>query len=75
MLSIWTSHKLSLGKMLNSLPNKKYHTSPYLRRLQRTTVVNTKVHNLAPLQEHVRKVVGGFGKKNCVCTDVRNMCH
>ena len=26
---------------------------------------------LSPLQKHVRKVVGGFGKKSCVSTDVR----
>ena len=26
---------------------------------------------LAPLQKHVRKVVGGFGKKSCVSTGVR----
>ena len=26
---------------------------------------------LSPLQEHVRKVVGGFGKKSCVSTGVR----
>ena len=26
---------------------------------------------LSPLQEHVRKVVGGFGRKSCVSTDVR----
>ena len=26
---------------------------------------------LSPLQKHVRKVVGGFGKKNCVSTGVR----
>ena len=32
---------------------------------------------LSPLQKHVRKVVGGFGKKSCVSTGVRkpgNMC-
>ena len=26
---------------------------------------------LSPLQKHVRKVVGGFGKKSCVSTEVR----
>ena len=26
---------------------------------------------LSPLQKHVRKVVGGFGKKSCVSTGVR----
>ena len=26
---------------------------------------------LLPLQKHVRKVVGGFGKKSCVSTGVR----
>ena len=26
---------------------------------------------LLPLQEHARKVVGGFGKKNCVGSSVR----
>ena len=26
---------------------------------------------LSPLQKHVRKVVGGFGKKSCVNTGVR----
>ena len=26
---------------------------------------------LSPLQKHVGKVVGGFGKKRCVCTGVR----
>ena len=26
---------------------------------------------LSPLQKHVRKVVGGFGKKSCVTTGVR----
>ena len=25
----------------------------------------------SPLQKHVRKVVGGFGKKSCVSTGVR----
>ena len=25
---------------------------------------------LSPLQKHVRKVVGGFGKKSCVSTGV-----
>ena len=32
---------------------------------------------LSPLQKHVRKVVGGFGKKSCVSNDVRkpgNIC-
>ena len=27
--------------------------------------------HLSPLQKHVRKVVGGFGKKSCVSTGVR----
>ena len=27
--------------------------------------------DLSPLQKHVRKVIGGFGKKNCVGTGVR----
>ena len=27
---------------------------------------------LSPLQKHVRKVVGGFGKKSCFSTGVRN---
>ena len=27
--------------------------------------------HLSPLQKHGRKVVGGFGKKNCVSTGVR----
>ena len=27
----------------------------------------------APLQKHVRKVVGGFGKKSCVSTGVRKL--
>ena len=26
---------------------------------------------LSPVQKHVRKVVGGFGKKSCVSTGVR----
>ena len=26
---------------------------------------------ICPLQKHVRKVVGGFGKKSCVSTGVR----
>ena len=26
---------------------------------------------LSPLQKHVRKVAGGFGKKSCVTTSVR----
>ena len=26
---------------------------------------------LSPLQKHVRKVVGGFGKKSCISTSVR----
>ena len=26
---------------------------------------------LSPLQKHMRKVVGGFGKKSCVSTGVR----
>ena len=26
---------------------------------------------LSPLQKHVRKVVGGFGKKSCVSTGLR----
>ena len=26
---------------------------------------------LSPIQKHVRKVVGGFGKKSCVSTGVR----
>ena len=26
---------------------------------------------LSPLQKHVRKIVGGFGKKSCVSTCVR----
>ena len=26
---------------------------------------------LSPLQKHVRKAVGGFGKKSCVSTGVR----
>ena len=26
---------------------------------------------LSPLQKHVRKVVGGFGRKSCVSTGVR----
>ena len=33
--------------------------------------------HLSPLQKHVRKVVGGFGRKSCVSTGVRkpgNMC-
>ena len=28
-------------------------------------------YTLSPLQKHVRKVVGGFGKKSCVGTGVR----
>ena len=28
-------------------------------------------YRLSPLQKHVRKVVGGFGKKSCVSTGVR----
>ena len=27
--------------------------------------------SFSPLQKHVRKVVGGFGKKSCVSTGVR----
>ena len=37
----------------------------------------TAYFRLSPLQKHVRKVVGGFGKKSCVSTGVRkpgNMC-
>ena len=30
---------------------------------------------LSPLQKHVRKVVGGFGKKNCVSTGVKARKH
>ena len=36
------------------------------------------VFRVSPLQKHVRKVVGGFGKKSCVSTGVRkpgNTCH
>ena len=29
------------------------------------------VFDLSPLQKHVRRVVGGFGKKSCVSTGVR----
>ena len=31
----------------------------------------TAYFRLSPLQEHVRKLVGGFGKKSCVSTGVR----
>ena len=44
-------------------------------RLRRTSFPT--YFRLSPLQQHVRKVVGGFGKKSCVGTGVRkpgNMC-
>ena len=37
---------------------------------RQTEFVSAYFH-LSPLQKHVRKVVGGFGKKNCVKTGVR----
>ena len=39
---------------------------PWLRRLFFPVYFR-----LSPLQKHVRKVVGGFGKKSCVSTGVR----
>ena len=39
---------------------------PWLRRLFFPTYFRP-----SPLQKHVRKVVGGFGKKSCVSTGVR----
>ena len=55
----------SVVSMLDSRPDG-CEFDPRLRRLSFPAYFR-----LAPLQKHVRKVVGGFRKKSCVSTGVR----
>ena len=52
-----TNNPCDKRKNYLSLPQFLLITTPYFR--------------LSPLLKHVRKVVGGFGKKSCVSTGVR----
>ena len=47
--------------------------SPFIIEKSISAILGTpkSVNHLSPLQKHVRKVVGGFGKKSCVSTGVR----
>ena len=55
----------SVASVSDSWPGG-YEFDPWLKRL-----FFPAYFRLSPLQKHVRKVVGGFGKKSCVSTGVR----
>ena len=64
-LIIMPSPDGSVVSVLNSSPGG-CEFDPWLRGL-----FFPAYFRLSPLQKHVRKVVGGFGKKSCVNTGVR----
>ena len=53
-------------KLIDLFTDSKHVRDPRLRRLFFPAYFRH-----SPLQEHVRKVVGGSGKKNCVSAGVR----